>query len=139
MIQSFAYQDERGGTIAVDLAEEVGEDEYKHKETGEPLKRIVAKMSKTLKNVVNPDEVIMREGAEGHKLHGGATSDNLTSFFQFHNGKMRCGLTVMSWLLTDCGPGDGGFACVPGSHKSNYPMPEDVALLLDPRRDRARQ
>ncbi len=73
--------------------------------------------------------IIMREGAEGHKLHGGATSDNLTSFFQFHNGKMRCGLTVVSWLLTDCGPGDGGFACVPGSHKSSYPMPEDVALL----------
>ncbi len=69
MIQSFAYQDERGGTIAVDLAEEVGEDEYKHKETGEPLKRIVAKMSKTLKNVVNPDEVIMREGADALRLY----------------------------------------------------------------------
>ena len=35
----------------------------------------------------------------------------------------------MSWVLTECGPGDGGFGCVPGSHKSNYPMPDDVALL----------
>ncbi len=73
--------------------------------------------------------IVMRKGAEGHKLHGGGTADNLTSFFQFHNGKMRCGLTVVSWVLTDCGPGDGGFGCVPGSHKSNYPIPDDVALL----------
>ena len=42
---------------------------------------------------------------------------------------MRCGLTVVSWNLTDNGPGDGGFACIPGSHKSNYPVPRDVALL----------
>ena len=73
--------------------------------------------------------IIMREGTEGFTLHGGGTSDNLTSLFRFHNGKMRCGLTVVSWVLTDCGPGDGGFACIPGSHKSNYATPSDVALL----------
>ena len=69
MIQSFAYQDARGATIAADLAEEVEEDVYKHKETGEPLTRIVAKMSKTLKNVVNPDEVIEQYGADSFRLY----------------------------------------------------------------------
>jgi ectoine hydroxylase-related dioxygenase (phytanoyl-CoA dioxygenase family) len=73
--------------------------------------------------------IIMRQGTEGHVLHGGGTTDDLTHFYQFHNGKMRCGLTVVSWILTDCGPGDGGFACIPGSHKSNYPTPRGVALL----------
>ena len=73
--------------------------------------------------------IIMRKGTEGHVLHGGGTTDDLTHFYQFHNGKMRCGLTVVSWILTDCGPGDGGFACIPGSHKSNYPTPRGVALL----------
>jgi len=73
--------------------------------------------------------IVMAEGTEGFTLHGGGTGGGLTSFFQFHNGKMRCGLTVVSWVLTDCGPGDGGFACIPGSHKANYATPRDVALL----------
>lgn len=73
--------------------------------------------------------IVMQKGAEGHVLHGGGTADDLTHFYQFHNGRMRCGLTVVSWVLTDCGPEDGGFACIPGSHKSNYPAPRDIVLL----------
>ena len=73
--------------------------------------------------------IVMREGTEGHRLHGGGTVDDFTSFYQFHNGHMRNGLSVVSWILTDCGPGDGGFACIPGSHKANYRCPPDVALL----------
>ena len=38
-------------------------------------------------------------------------------------------MTVVSWALTDVGPGDGGFACIPGSHKSNYPPPPGVSRL----------
>ena len=33
---------------------------------------------------------------------------------------MRNGLTVITFFLTGAAEGDGGFACVPGSHKSNY-------------------
>jgi leucyl-tRNA synthetase len=33
---------------------------YFHKETGEELEKIVAKMSKSLKNVVNPDEIVQK-------------------------------------------------------------------------------
>ncbi|HCR18886.1 MAG TPA: hypothetical protein DIU35_15500 [Candidatus Latescibacteria bacterium] len=73
--------------------------------------------------------IIMRFGTEGHVLHGGGTADDLTHFYQYHNDRMRCGLTVVAWALTDCDPGDGGFACIPGSHKSNYPAPRDVILL----------
>ena len=32
----------------------------------------------------------------------------------------------MAYLLTDAGPNDGGFACVPGSHKARYPIPPGV-------------
>ena len=73
--------------------------------------------------------IIMEKGAEGHVMHGGGTADDLTHFYQFHNGRMRCGLTVVAWVLTDCNPGEGGFACIPGSHKSNYRTPRDIALL----------
>jgi Phytanoyl-CoA dioxygenase (PhyH) len=73
--------------------------------------------------------ILMTAGTEGHVLHGGGTADDLTSFYQFHNGRMRCGLTVVSWQLTDADEGQGGFACVPGSHKANYPAPRDVLRL----------
>ena len=94
--------------------------------------RIVPYLRELLRDGFRLDHVYgisMRAGAEGHVLHGGGTVDDLTSFYQFHNGRMRCGLTVVSWMLTDCGPGEGGFACIPGSHKSNYPTPRDVARL----------
>ena len=41
---------------------------------------------------------------------------------------MQCGLSVMTFVLSDANAGDGGFACVRGSHKTNFRMslPEDV-------------
>ena len=41
---------------------------------------------------------------------------------------MRNGLTVFTFFLTGAAEGDGGFACVPGSHKSNFldKLPHDV-------------
>ena len=74
--------------------------------------------------------IVMDKGTEGFTLHGGGTKRNsFVHFYGFVNGRMRSGLTVVSWALTDCGPGDGGFMCIPGSHKSNYPLPRDIARL----------
>ena len=77
--------------------------------------------------------IAMTRGAEGLALHlGGGIGDDFGQthfFYRFHNGRMRCGLTVVTYLLTDQDPGDGGFICVPGSHKSNYPTPPDVESL----------
>jgi ectoine hydroxylase-related dioxygenase (phytanoyl-CoA dioxygenase family) len=71
----------------------------------------------------------MTAGTEGHVLHGGGASRSLTNLYQYHAGKIRCGLTVVSWQLADVGPGDGGFCCIPGSHKANFPLPREVAQL----------
>ena len=38
---------------------------------------------------------------------------------------MQNGLSVVAYNLADVGPMDGGFGCVPGSHKSNYQFPSD--------------
>ena len=77
--------------------------------------------------------ISMTRGAEGLNLHlGGGITDDFGQthfFYRFHNGRMRCGLTTVTFLLTDQGPGDGGFNVVPGSHKSNYPTPLDVESL----------
>jgi leucyl-tRNA synthetase len=68
MILSFAYQDSRGAVVSVSEAEADGEG-FRKTGTGEPLERIVAKMSKGLHNVVNPDEVIRDYGADALRLY----------------------------------------------------------------------
>ena len=69
LIQSFAYKDKRGMTLATDLVEEREEAQFYHKETGEPVEQIVAKMSKALKNVVNPDIILDEFGADTFRLY----------------------------------------------------------------------
>jgi leucyl-tRNA synthetase len=67
MILAFAYQTESGSKVSGDLVEE-RDGKYFHKETGDELKQIVAKMSKSLKNVVNPDDVTSKYGADSLRL-----------------------------------------------------------------------
>ena len=64
MLVSSAFKDKRGALIAVDLVEELPSGEFRHKDTGEIVEKISAKMSKSLKNVVTPDEIIERYGAD---------------------------------------------------------------------------
>ena len=69
----------------------------------------------------------MRRGTEGLDLHGGATPVYSPSeYYYFRDGRMYSGLTVVSWNLADTGPDHGGFLCMPGSHKSNYPVPAEI-------------
>ena len=69
----------------------------------------------------------MREGTGGLDLHGGATPVyTAPEMYDFRQGKIYCGLSVVSWSLADTGPEHGGFLCAPGSHKSNYPIPEEI-------------
>lgn len=68
MILAFAYETITGAKVTGDLVEE-RENKFYHKETGEELKQIVAKMSKSLKNVVNPDDVTSRYGADSLRLY----------------------------------------------------------------------
>jgi leucyl-tRNA synthetase len=68
MILAFAYETESGSKVSGDLVEE-REGKYYHKGTGDQLRQIVAKMSKSLKNVVNPDDVTSKYGADSLRLY----------------------------------------------------------------------
>lgn len=69
MITSYAYQRADKRLVPVDEVEEVSEGKYVEKATGEVLTPIIAKMSKSLKNVVNPDDIIAQFGADTFRLY----------------------------------------------------------------------
>jgi ectoine hydroxylase-related dioxygenase (phytanoyl-CoA dioxygenase family) len=73
-----------------------------------------------------PGLIGMVPGTEGHVLHGGGEPYDPSQYYVHKNGRMYNGLTVVSWQLTDVKPGDGGFCCIPGSHKSNFACPADI-------------
>lgn len=65
------------------------------------------------------------KGPIGTRLHGGGAPFDPSQYYNFQNGVMRNGLTVVAYNLRDVNEGDGGFGCVPGSHKSNLPFPDE--------------
>ena len=59
---------------------------------------------------------------------GGATdlvgpTDGGQCFYRYNNGHFYNGLVTAAFELNSVTPGDGGFACVPGSHKANLGLP----------------
>lgn len=75
--------------------------------------------------------ITMDKGTEGFWFHEGGEPHDRSRGFLYHNGRMFCGMTNVAVQLTDVGPADGGFACVPGSHKANYPCPDDIRLYQE--------
>ena len=69
MITSFAFQRTNKTIVPVDEAEQRDDGNYYEKSTGEKLEQIVAKMSKSLKNVVNPDDEIKAYGADSVRMY----------------------------------------------------------------------
>ncbi|HEX2920620.1 MAG TPA: leucine--tRNA ligase [Bacteroidales bacterium] len=67
MILAFAYESETGAKVPADEIEE-RDGKFYHKTSGKEVKQIVAKMSKSLKNVVNPDVVVTNYGADTLRL-----------------------------------------------------------------------
>jgi ectoine hydroxylase-related dioxygenase (phytanoyl-CoA dioxygenase family) len=75
--------------------------------------------------------IIQEEGAEGFQLHGGTidcTSGEYNPHLAYtcHHNVIRTSLLGCNVMLTDHNPGDGGFCVVPGSHKSNFKMPNGM-------------
>ena len=70
---------------------------------------------------------IIREGVGpiGCYLHGGGTPYDPAQYYLFKNGQIHNGLLAVAYELNDVHPGDGGFACISGSHKSNLPCPQE--------------
>lgn len=70
--------------------------------------------------------IYLRKGTGPLNLHGGNTPYDPPEYYHFRNGNMYNGLVVVAWNLADTGPEYGGFCCIPGSHKANYPLPPEI-------------
>ncbi len=74
-----------------------------------------------------PGLIAMESGTEGGTLHGGGIErPNFSEAYFFKHDRIYTGLTVVEYMLADEGPGDGGLAIVPGSHKANLPCPSSL-------------
>ncbi|MBM3262162.1 MAG: phytanoyl-CoA dioxygenase family protein [candidate division Zixibacteria bacterium] len=80
------------------------------------------------------DTGTVERGLARPNLHGGPRTDHGEHQYQWFDGKMHNGLIVAIYALEDIHPGDGGFICVPGSHKANryFLPPVDSHLVVNP-------
>ena len=76
--------------------------------------------------------IVMSAGKPKGVMHSdyGASSPIAKSvageYYHFPINEIHSGFVVVSWNLTDSGPDHGGFSCIPGSHKSNYKLPQQI-------------
>jgi Phytanoyl-CoA dioxygenase (PhyH) len=70
----------------------------------------------------------MAPGTDGLGLHGGGVPFDPAQYYLVDSNGIHCGLVATQWALRDAWPGEGGFTCVPGSHKAAFATPASVAL-----------
>jgi hypothetical protein len=73
-----------------------------------------------------PMFIVSVKGTGGHTMHGAGEPHREAVAYRHHNGASYVGGVTVAWQLHDCLDRQGGFACVPGSHKSRFPMPAGV-------------
>jgi len=69
MITSFAYQRKDKTLVPTDQIEKRSDGSFIEKETGEEVSEVIAKMSKSLKNIINPDEIVRDYGADSLRVY----------------------------------------------------------------------
>ena len=74
--------------------------------------------------------IAMRPGTSGLGLHGPAEPFDSSQYYVHRMGVIRNGLVSLSWSLSDGLPGDGGFGCIPGSHRASTPLPPGAESLV---------
>ncbi|HCP99970.1 MAG TPA: hypothetical protein DIT99_04430 [Candidatus Latescibacteria bacterium] len=78
------------------------------------------------------DVLTSTPGAQGLPFHGNSTGMFAGStYYMYDDGRMRSGLVVCQFYLTDVNDGDGGLTVIPGSHKANFAMPDYVRYYED--------
>ena len=67
-----------------------------------------------------------KRGGAGVHLHASGVTPSETNHYTFRNGRCYSEYINVAWQLRDVTAADGGFCCIPGSHKGVYPVPKGV-------------
>ncbi len=67
-------------------------------------------------------------GTSGLFLHSTPEPATPRNRYALQNGRCYSEQVNATWQLCDVKAGDGGYVCIPGSHKANHPIPERLAL-----------
>jgi ectoine hydroxylase-related dioxygenase (phytanoyl-CoA dioxygenase family) len=70
--------------------------------------------------------IVMSPGTSGLGVHGGSEPFDPAQYYEVRGGRIHTGLIAAQWALVDHRSGDGGFACIPGSHTSRFMLPSEV-------------
>ena len=79
----------------------------------------------------SPFCIRMQKGSEGQGLHATSAPNSFDplSHYIWNADKMHNGLIVVMYQLADVGPEDGGWCCMPGSHKGNVAVPPELRTM----------
>jgi hypothetical protein len=101
-------------------------------EAGEPFIKLIDQpdITAVLTEIIGPAlrcescySFVRHKGCPPFEMHGGHRGGRVNFRYAVHNGQIHTGLTVVSIALQDISEKDGGFACIPGSHKSDFSVP----------------
>jgi leucyl-tRNA synthetase len=110
MILSYAYRDSKGAYRGYDELE-IRESGSAFTGTGEEIKPMVEKMSKSKKNVINPDDIVSRYGADSFRMYEmfmGPLEDPKPWDMRGIEGVHRFLRRVWTWAAAPDGFTDGG-------------------------------
>ena len=68
------------------------------------------------------------QGAGGGTRDVVGPTDGGQCYYRYNNGRFFNGLVTVAYELSDVDQDSGGFACVPGSHKMNFPLPNESRI-----------
>ena len=69
--------------------------------------------------------MVRSKGCPHFEMHGGHRGGRVNFRYYVHGDQIFTGLTVVSFTLQDIAEEDGGFACIPGSHKCDFRVPPE--------------
>ena len=95
------------------------------------ISRLNVMMGKGFRLDHGPLIIAAHKGTEGLTLHGSGEPHSPVVGYHQQNGRSYCNGVTVQYQLADVNAGDGGFICVPGSHKARYRMPEGIRTLED--------
>lgn len=75
--------------------------------------------------------IAMAPGTGGLGLHGPAQPFDPAQYYVTRASVPRSGLLAFSWSLAGGRPGEGGFGCIPGSHRAELPLPGGAERLVE--------